>query len=207
MTSVLEIQYLPPITYFALLARSEQVLIEAHENYQKGSYRNRALVSGVNTIETLSIPLKSGKNSQKPIQSVQISYENPWISQHWHTIKSAYGRAPYFEYYQEEIYAIYKQKNLDLFDLNWQLMITVGELIGMDTSHIKQTATFKKVYDEPINDYRNCISPKKSRQKDTGFIVKPYPQVFEEKHGFIPNLSILDLLFCTGPEALYYLED
>ncbi len=182
------------------------MFIEQWENYKKGNYRNRCYIAGVNGPLRLSVPLKKGKNERQPIREVQIAYDQPWTSQHWTSIRSAYGNAPYFEHYAEQIQPIFQKKWTFLFDFNWALLQILNDLIGIDTS-ILQTQDFQKTTDEGIDDWRNKIQPKGHLQdEDPDFKHLKYPQVFEEKTGFLPNLSILDLLFCTGPQSILILE-
>lgn len=206
MQILLELQYLPPVQYFTKWIKYEQVWIEQHENYLKGSYRNRCHIAGVNGPLRLSIPLLKGKNEQQNIREARIAYHEPWQSQHWQSITSAYGNAPFFPFYGEEIAPFFQKKYEFLFDLNRELMQCLLRLIGLP-EELNFTQTFEKKPDAGILDFRNGIFPKKHRQKkDEAFQPVHYSQVFQEKNGFLPNLSILDLLFCTGPQALLILE-
>lgn len=182
-------------------------MLEAHENYQKGSYRNRCHIAGANGLMRLSIPLRKGKNEQLSIQKTEISYDEPWTSQHWHSLRSAYGNAPYFPYYQDEIEALFQERPKYLFDWNKSLLLLIIDLLQLPVE-ISLSDDFVKVVPADILDLRGHIHPKSHRQPvDHNFQPVPYPQLFEERHGFLPNLSILDLLFCTGPQAILYLEE
>lgn len=214
-TILIELQYLPSIQYFSKLSFFETTLIEQHENYLKGTYRNRCHIVGANGIQRLSIPLQKGKNERQSIRDVRISDHTHWQAQHWNSIKSAYGKSPYFEYYADEIEPFYKKKYEFLFDWNWDLMNCVIDCLSIDCE-LKLTKRFIKKTEDIISsdnlshiiDFRNSISPKKHRQKeDPHFKPTKYAQVFEEKHGFVPNLSILDLLFCVGPESYRILDE
>lgn len=204
---LLELHYLPSIQYFSKLLAYDKTHIEQHENYLKGSYRNRCHLVGANGLQRLSIPLKSGKNKQTPIREVQISYAENWKNHHWASIRSAYGRAPYFEHFADELAPYFQKKHTFLYDFNWELLLLLVELLQLDVD-IQPTASYEKQVSNEIFDFRNGIFPKKHRQKeDTQFKPIAYPQVFEERHGFLSNLSILDLLFCTGPQASLILEE
>ena len=109
-TAVLALHYLPCIQYFSKFILFQEVHIEQHEHYQKGSYRNRCHIAGVNGILRLSVPLKSGKNQKMPVRKVRISYDEPWQAHHWTSIRSAYGNAPYFEHYADQIAPFFQQK-------------------------------------------------------------------------------------------------
>ncbi len=203
---LLELHYFPSIQYFSKLTTYDKTYIEQHENYLKGSYRNRCHIVGANGLQRLSIPLKRGKNEQTPIKEVQISYAENWRTQHWMSIRSAYGRAPYFEHFADEIAPFFQKKPTFLYDFNWELLLLLVDLIQLEVD-ILPTASYEKQVAHGIVDFRNGIFPKKHRQKeDTQFKSVAYPQVFEERHGFLSNLSILDLLFCTGPQASLILE-
>lgn len=204
-TILIELQYLPPVQYFAKLYQFDKMQLEVQENYAKGTYRNRCHIAGANGLQRLSIPLKKGKNRQQNIQEVQISNEENWQAEHWHSIKSAYGNSPFFEYYVDELQPFYKKKYDLLWAWNKDLLVKMMELTGIDCA-LSETSEFlvpvEQAKPTTVLDFRNSIQPKISRQKeDTAFKVVPYGQVFIEKHGFLPNLSILDLLFCQGPNA------
>ncbi|MBK7873195.1 MAG: WbqC family protein [Saprospiraceae bacterium] len=203
---LLELQYFPPVQYFTKLLHYDTIYIEAQEHYQKGSYRNRCEIAGANGILRLSIPLEKGKNEQQSIQEVRIAYHEPWQAHHWESIQSAYGNAPFFLHYADNIQPFYEKHYTLLWDWNWDLLKTIAQLVGIQ-SDIKFTNEYQKIAPPEMLDIRNAIHPKAHRrQHDNCFKAIRYPQVFEEKHGFLPNLSILDLLFCTGPEALSILH-
>lgn len=199
---LLELSYLPPVQYFTKLQHYALVLVEAQEHYAKGTYRNRCHIASANGLLRLSIPLEKGKNEQQPIQEVRIAYQEPWQHWHWEGIKSAYGKSPFFEHYADVLAPFYEKNYEFLFDWNWNLLQTLLQLIGIQ-SEMRFTTEYQKHTPAETLDFRNKISPKTHRQaEDPHFQPIRYEQVFIEKHGFLPNLSILDLLFCTGPEAL-----
>ena len=200
-----EIHYFPAIPYLRKLAQHPVVVIDQHEHYQKGSYRNRMHIAGANGLQRLSIPLKKGKNQQLSIREVEISYEENWQHQHWQSIRSAYGKAPFFEHYAPEIEPLYQQAEAHLFDWNLKCLEILVELIDLEVT-FRQSDRYYKVVPEGWVDYRNQVHPKPHRQA-SGLLPPPavYPQLFEEKNGFLPNLSILDLIFCLGPQSLLYI--
>ena len=196
---LIESQFLPPIISFAHFNKADVIHLEAQENYQKGSYRNRCCIAGANGKQVLSSPLSKGKHRQCSIQNVQIAYHEPWQNQHINSIKSAYGNAPFFEFYADEIFDLISQKKSFLWQYNHALLTGIFELMGMDKV-IDKTTIFEKSPDNYV-DLRNKFRPKTNERDMALLSPHPYPQVFVEKHGFLPNLSILDLLFCAGPES------
>ncbi len=195
---LLELQYLPPVQYFSRLASYPVVYLEQHEHYAKGSYRNRCHIAGVNGVQRLSIPLRKGKNQQQSIREVQISYDEHWPSHHWHAIRSAYGNSPYFVHYADALEPVLKKKKEFLWDLNLELLQLMMKLIGLKTE-LRLTESYQAEPDG-ILDFREKIHPKRPAP-DPSFRPVSYPQVFEDRHGFLPNLSVLDLLFCAGPAS------
>ncbi len=201
----MSLHYFPNIQWFSKIHYGN-TLIEQYENYSKGSYRNRCHIIGGNGIQRLSIPLLKGKNQQTPIKDVKISYHSLWQKEHWQSIRSAYGNSPFYEFYSEAIEASIFNTTDYLFDFNLNIIQVIFDLIGLDQNDIK----FTEDYQHETNnlDFRNSISPKlKIHSIDSSFKSHEYAQVFLERHGFVENLSILDLLFCTGPNALHILEE
>ena len=205
-TILLELHYLPPIQYFAKFFQFELVIIEQFENYSKRSFRNRCQIASANGIQRLSIPLKKGKNEQLSIRKVQIDYKENWQKIHWTSITSAYGKAPFFEHYDYFFRPFYNKQYELLFDFNYELLQTILQVLGLNATPTL-TTSFQKETMETVKDFRNQINPRQFiKNEDPDFKALKYSQVFEEKNGFIPNLSILDLIFCTGPQASFYLE-
>ena len=204
--TLLELHYLPCVQYFSKLVSYKVVYIEQQEHYQKGSYRNRCHIAGANGLLRLSIPLRQGKNEQQGIREVEIAYKEAWQAHHWASIRSAYGNAPFFEFYAGYLQPHFEQKTTHLFDFSLGLLQALAELLQLDCE-LRLTENYSKETPENTLDLRDAIHPKKHRrQADRHFQSVSYPQVFLGKHGFLPNLSILDLLFCTGPQAGLILE-
>jgi hypothetical protein len=200
-STILTTEYLPPISSFWAAIHADTVWLEQHENYQKKSTRNRARILGANGIEELSVPLKKGKNSHMPIPEVQISYEDRWQEKHLHSIRSAYGNAPYFDYYFEDLQAILKSTPQSLLLLNQGLMNFIIRSLDLELN-LRPTTEYIHSYGKDACDLRSF------KFNDTiaeSYIPKRYNQVFEEKHGFISGISILDLLMCKGPESILYI--
>lgn len=199
--ALIEVHYLPSVQFFSKLLAFEEVIIEQCENYQKGSYRNRCHLAGANSLQILSIPLEKGKHQKLPIQEVRIAYTHTWHLQHWRTIRSAYASAPFFPYYADALELLFTKRPDRLFDFNRDLLNLLCSQLGIRTT-ISYSVDYLIDPGPDILDLRDRISPKDPPEgSDPQFQAVPYPQVFLERHGFLPNLSILDLLFCTGPEA------
>ena len=199
--AILKTEYLPPIASFWAALNAEVVVMEHQENYQKKSTRNRAKILGVNGIEVLSVPLKKGKNNRMPIHKVEIANKDSWQSKHLHSIKSAYGNSPYFDFYFEPLRDILKTEFQYLTELNQRLFQFFTTNMHLDIVYT-ETQTYHKSYPETDLDLRNISfnNPEIARYE-----AKKYNQVFEEKHGFIEGISILDLLMCKGPESILYI--
>ena len=204
--AVIEWQYLPPVQYFTKWLLYEEVLLENWENYRKGTFRNRTYIAAANGPLRLTIPLRKGKNEQQPISEVRIAFDQPWPQQHWSSIQSAYGNAPFFPYYANDLEAAFRQPPSRLIDWNRVLLQIILPALNLP-DEIRQTDRWQDHLPPEVDDLRNHLHPKPQHRKpDPRFQPQPYAQVFMEKHGFLPNLSILDLLFCAGPESLFILE-
>ena len=199
--AILTTEYLPPISSFWLINRCNELIVEHCENYQKKSTRNRSKILGVNGIDILSVPLKKGKNSGMPITEVEISYDSEWVANHLHAIKSAYGNAPYFEYYYDDIERILRREQNRLIDLNSALIKFFLKAFDID-AFITSSKDYIKEYPPEVIDVRKMRFNKRDIE---GFVAKSYNQVFEEKHEFVEDLSALDLLMCKGPESILWL--
>ncbi|MDX2280829.1 MAG: WbqC family protein [Saprospiraceae bacterium] len=201
---MLELGYLPPVSWMCLLWNTPQLKIEACEHFQKGSYRNRCHIAGPNGVQRLSIPLFKGKHQQTAIREVRIAYDTPWQRLHWRSILAAYGNAPYFEHYADGLAPFYHKNHTFLFDFNLLLLEFVLQKINYPGS-LQFTETFEVPSSAVSNDYRNQLSPKQPTAA-AWFQPAPYAQVFMERSGFLPDLSVLDLLFCYGKQSGKILE-
>jgi len=202
---ILSSAYLAPVQYFSKLAAGDEVWLEINEHFLKQSYRNRCTILTANGPQNLSIPVTNGSNSKRLIQEVNISYDYPWQKQHWKAMLSAYNNAPFFEYYSDGLSPFYQSKKWKfLIDFNLEIQSAILNEMNLKCN-IKKTDDFLAVGEIPagMDDFRYTINPKQNRQEaDPCFAPTVYMQVFQEKFGFIPNLSIVDLLFNEGPMAL-----
>ncbi|HON18178.1 MAG TPA: WbqC family protein [Salinivirgaceae bacterium] len=199
---LLSIQYFPNIQYFTKILEHGQIILEAHENYQRQTYRNRCKIYAANGIQTLSVPIEKNE-SEKNIRQIRIAYHTQWQMNHWKSIVSAYKNAPYFEHYEHKIKRLFFTKEEFLWNLNQKTIETILDLLSL-----KVNLQFSSHYEKNAqNDWRNGIHPKPQHCfPDDDFVPEKYYQVFASKHGFIPNLSILDLLFNEGPNSIVILK-
>ena len=203
--SVFESQYLPSIAWCAAVWPQERILLEANESYRKGSFRNRCHISGPNGMQRLSIPLLKGKHQQMPIREVQISYQEPWQRQHWRSICAAYGSAPYFEHYKDDLSAFYEQQVPYLFDWNLELLkfILIKKMGWKGEFACTEDFVIPDSPRQP-HDFRDSVRP--AHVAPDWFFPARYGQVFQERFGFMENLSVLDLLFCCGKQGVAQLQ-
>jgi hypothetical protein len=187
----------------SLLTCFDQCIIEQFENYQKGSYRNRCYLGSANGIQRMSIPLKKGKNEQQPIRKVLISNEEPWQANHWKSIRAAYGKSPFYYHYCDELERLLRNQEVYLFDYSIKILKWLIKTIGINCS----LALSEKFRSEPTNisDLRGMVLPNSSESRYI-FNLEKYEQPFSDRYPFTSDLSILDLLFCKGPESLLVLE-
>ncbi len=198
---LLSTAYLGPIEYFAYLVDSDKIYIEKEEHYIKQTYRNRCKIYTANGIQALTIPVIKVNGNHTKIKDVQISNAEKWQMLHWRAITAAYSHSPYFLYYKDEFEPYFFNQFKYLWDFNNQLLNTVLEILDI-IAEIIYTDSYSDKVENGILNFRNEFSPK----KESSIKFTPYTQVFAEKFGFIPNLSILDLIFDQGPESLQYLK-
>lgn len=154
---------------------------------------------------SLVVPVEQGRKPGQKITETRIAYHTPWQRNHWRSISSAYRNSPFFEYYSDELIPFFEKKYMFLFDYNMEITRIISALLGLNNT-LNFTPGFEQV-EHPFINLREVISPKINIETfDPDYQFIPYTQVFEEKFMFIPNLSILDLLFCTGPASLSYLR-
>lgn len=199
--AVLPMFYLPPVAWFSkFIAYQPGVFIEAEEHFPKQTYRNRANIYSPDGMLSLVVPVVKGSKVHTKVKDVRISYDFRWQRQHWMSLEACYRRSAYFEYYEDALAPFYQKQFTFLFDYNEQLLHLLLKSIKIPASPQK-TEGYEAVYPGGVIDLRNDISSKKEQQLEQ----KPYFQVFEERHGFIKNLSIVDLLFSQGPHTINYL--
>ena len=224
MAKLFTTAYFPPVSYFAAIAEDmaglsrkrgddgslelspSVVYIEACENFQKQSYRNRCRFYAADGVQTLSFPiLHDGGTHKQPVADIRIDYSKPWVLQHKRAIVSAYGMSAYFDYYKDELFAILDSQPEKLLDLNLALLRFFIEKIGLKVD-LRLTEDYVKETD--CEDLREVIHPKKDNDvlRRLG-LEKPYFQVCAQKYGFNSDLSVMDLLFNEGPDSILYLKN
>jgi hypothetical protein len=199
---VSELQYFPPVTFLTTLFKETYVYLDIYGAYRKMSFRNRCVIAGAQGVISLSVPLQNGRNQNLPMNEVLISEMENWQSRHFKSIQSAYNRSPFFEYYRHELFEIYRKPFKCLVDWNLHCLNWVKEKLDWP-AEIRFTE--KEVYygTTEFEDRRNMVLPKNYSYW------KPvkYRQVFEERTGFLPNLSVLDLLFNVGKQSAELLRN
>ena len=207
MKALLSTTYFGPVQWYQKLYRHEEVEIEQWESFQKQTYRNRCLIATTQGVQALTVPLErkeeSGKRKENTIKDMRISDHGNWRHLHWNALMSAYGESPFFEYYQDDIRPFFEKRWDYLFDFNEAIREKMCELLDIQPK-VSFSLEFKVYSLEKEKDFREAIRPKHPLP-DRDFEPKPYYQVYQQKHGFLPNLSILDLLFNMGPEGIFYL--
>lgn len=198
--AIIPLFYLPPIEYFSkLIEYKDNLLFENAEHFQKQSFRNRASIHSPNGKLDLIVPLVKGSKVHTKVKDVKISYDFRWQRLHWMSLQTSYRSSAYFEFYEDELAVFYEKEWKFLFDYNEELLQVILGFLKLNIQY-SYTDNFEKEYPD-LNDFRDSIHPKRSAQ----LIVNSYFQVFEERNGFLPNLSIVDLLFNQGPQSGKYL--
>lgn len=211
---LLGIAWFPPVSYFALIAKGmvlspentvpSVVYIEACENYQKQSWRNRCRILAADGPAYLNFPIVHEGSHELPITKIKVDYSTPWVLKTKRAIASAYESSAYFDYYKDELFSILDSRPETLFELDMRIIRFFLSKTGI-AADIRLTDTFQP--SSGVDDYREILHPKRPNTvlKDMG-LEKPYFQVFARKYGFTSDLSIMDLLFNEGPDSILYLK-
>ena len=226
MLPLLSSAYLAPVQWYSKLFRSDGCWMEQHDHFIKQTYRNRCIIATANGAQALTIPIErpSGEQaSRMAMKDIRISDHGNWRHIHWQAIVSAYNESPFFEYYADDFRPFFERRFEVLFDFNLELTHTICTLLDF-TPNILLTPAFVPTQTQlasgtslpaafvdadtgsnpTFEDFRDTIVPK-NPPHDPDFTPRPYYQVFAQRHGFLPNLSIIDLLFNMGNEAPLYL--
>lgn len=195
-TAILSSTYFGPVQWYQKLYRYDSVLIENHDSFIKQTYRNRCVIATANGPLALTVPVE--RNGE-----LRVSEHGNWRHQHWNALVSAYGDSPFFEYYADDIRPFFEKKWEYLYDFNLEITKKMCELLDI-TPQINLTERYINTEAVNADDFRDAIRPKHPLP-DKDFTPKPYYQVYKQRHGFLPNMSILDLLFNMGNESIFYL--
>lgn len=199
--------YLPPVQYFAHMLRAERVYVEQFDHYQKQTYRNRCVIAAPDGPLALTLPIEKPETAKAFMRDIRISDHGNWRHLHWNALQSAYNHTPFFEYYKDDFIPFFEKKHAFLVDFNENLIQLICSLIDMQPQ-LDRTMNYHPQAEAGVDDLREVIHPKRDYTlADEAFKVIPYYQVFQERLGFLPNLSIVDLLFNMGPESLLILQE
>ncbi len=211
MKALLSSTYFGPVQWYQKLNRYDEILLEQHDSFIKQTYRNRCVIATPNGALSLTVPAKATEGDDVGRTPgidgpAYVSDHGNWRHVHWNALKSAYGESPFFEYYADDIKPFFETKRGSLYGFNIEICNKMCELLDIEpkitlTDHY---FTAEEIAEEGIDDYRDVIRPKHPLA-DPEFIPRRYYQVYEQRHGFLPNMSILDLLFNMGNESVLWL--
>lgn len=193
--------YFAPVMQYVALAQAAEIVFEVHDNFQKQTYRNRCYIYGANGKQQLTVPLEHSKSAEKiKTRDIKIDNNFDWQKLHFKALQSAYSSSPFFEFYEDDLVPLFETKHEFLLDLNFKTFEVLCASMQVAFDFKKTTAYQTEIITK--NDFRYLANAK----KEEDYPLENYVQVFDDKHGFISNLSILDLLFNEGPIAMNYLE-
>jgi len=201
-TVLIDLHYLPCTQFFSAMLEADEIRLEKNEYYVKQSYRNRCYILGANKVEMLIVPVIDG-NKKILVKDMRIDYQQRWYDIHWRTIKAAYGKSPFFEYFADYFQHTLQKKPAFLWDLNFELLTICLKLLQVNKT-ISLTKNYDKETDSSNFDMRGLITPKKGAET----VILYEPVAYQQNFGneFVPNLSVIDLLFCRGNQSLGILK-
>ncbi|WP_034059797.1 WbqC family protein [Lacinutrix jangbogonensis] len=200
MNILLHPTYFPTIATFVAITKANKVVLEIHDNYQKQTYRNRCYIYAANGKLQLSVPVIFSQKNRQKYSEVKIANDYKWQDNHLKTLESAYRTSPFYEFYIDDLQPLFTETFETILDFNLRCFEVICECLQLEVD-ISKTESFKKETKD-LKDYRGLVNAK----KENIILLDPYTQVFYSKHGYINNLSILDLLFNEGTNAISYLE-
>jgi hypothetical protein len=202
LNCLIELHYLPSIHYISEISKHKTICIEKHEHYVKQTYRSRCHLKSSQGVETLIVPVTTPLN-KTTITDVRVDYSQKWLNNHWRTIQSAYGKAPFYEFYADALNKILFKQHTFLYDLNLELLTMCLKWLKLDI-RLQESLAYEKNVSAGTTDLRNVIRAKKHNSPNNSFQARAYTQVFGNT--FANNLSTVDLVFCIGPQALTYVQ-
>jgi hypothetical protein len=192
--------YFPSISHYIAIVQAATVTLEMEDNFQKQTNRNRMYIYSPNGIQLLNVPIKHSKEKRQKYKDVRVENDFAWQKNHFKSLEAAYRTSPFFEYFEDDFRPLFEKRHTFLMDLNLELFELVNDSLGLTITPNTTVEFFKNVTD--FTDYRALVNGKKDTTQ-----IEAYTQVFHEKHGFLNNLSILDLLFNEGRYAVDYLKN
>jgi hypothetical protein len=201
MNTLLNPTYFPSISHFAAIFQAEKITFEVEDNFQKQTNRNRTYIYSPNGIQLLNIPIKHSKGAHQKTKEIQIDSDFDWQKQHFKSLETAYRSSPFFEFFEDDIRPVFEKKHKFLLDLNFETLEVVTKCLRIKLDYNSSTEYLQDIDNNIITDLRFLADGKKDSSS-----FEQYKQVFDDKHGFINNLSILDLLFNEGKFTVDYLK-
>ena len=202
MNILIHPSYFPSISHFVAMAQSDSITFEIEDNFQKQTSRNRTYIYSPNGIQLLNIPIKHSNLTHQKTKDIKIEQEFDWQKQHFKSLEAAYRSSPFFEYFEDDLLPIFQKKHTFLMDLNFEALEITAKCLRMKFEFGTTTEYFHEVDNSQITDFRYLVNGKKDNS-----VFENYTQVFDDKHGFLNNLSVLDLLFNEGRYAMDYLKN
>jgi len=199
MKALLHPSYFPSVSTFVGIVQSETLTLEMDDNFQKQTNRNRMYIYSPNGMQLLNIPVKHSRQAHQKTRDIRLETAFDWQKQHFKSLEAAYRSSPFFEYFEDDLMPIFEKNYTYLMDLNLETMQLVSKCLGISFTYNETTEYFKETTE--LSDLRHLVNGKRDQS-----VFEPYTQVFEEKHGYLNNLSILDLLFNEGRYAMDYLK-
>jgi hypothetical protein len=201
MKTLLHPSYFPSISHFVAMMQADEIVFETEDNFQKQTNRNRTYIYSPNGIQLLNIPIKHSKTSHQKTKDIQIENDFDWQKQHFKSLEAAYRSSPFFEYFEDDFVPFFEKKHTFLMDLNFEALEIISKCMRTKFNFTTTEEYFHEVDSNSFKDYRFLVNGKKDPS-----VFESYPQVFDDKFGFINNLSILDLLFNEGKFTVDYLK-
>jgi hypothetical protein len=193
--------YFPSISHFVAMVQYDKIVFEMEDNFQKQTNRNRTYIYSPNGVQLLNVPVKHSKEIHQKTKDIKIENDFSWQKQHFKSLEAGYRSSPFFEFFEDEIHPIFEKKHHFLMDLNFEAMELISKCLRLKLDYESTLEYFHKVDTNSVRDFRTLVDGKKDKSQ-----FESYKQVFDNKHGFLNNLSILDLLFNEGKYALDYLK-
>ncbi|WP_366187090.1 WbqC family protein [Flavobacterium ovatum] len=202
MDTLLHPTYFPSISHFSAMVQADEIVFEVEDNFQKQTNRNRTYIYSPNGIQLLNIPIKHSKDNHQKTKEILIDSDFDWQKQHFKSLEAAYRSSPFFEHFEDDITPLFEKKHKFLLDLNFEVFEFLTKCLRIKLAFTTTTEYFHEIDSNVTKDYRFLANGKKDSS-----VFEPYQQVFDDKHGFINNLSVLDLIFNEGKFTIDYAKN